>query len=387
MRTDHCPVCKQTGDAWIEISFGKKMKLPTRCDLRHCQIDNFLFVAGCNQIDYDQYYATVANDTYHKELAGGSARSPISRIQSDHLASALGGFFDVPRNVLDFGCGEASLLVELASNFPTSVFIGFEPGPAALIASRKAKMLELENLSIARRKESAQHRRYDLVIASCVIEHVIDFDILHLISDMLVEDGLLYVEVPNSLRYMDYERLEFLYYFDRLHVNHFTPQSLARLMGNYGFGYLQHFEYSFPYRDGHDYPGLGVLFRKGASSVNLNSKSILNVVNFYLNSEKSRAKNIAETLTMFEGVLVWGAGDNFYRSVGNDGPLSSLRQLVLLDSRSLEIVIGNTSYRTMIPQDGIRKHDWPVVITVSEGRKDISHQVADIDPGRRIFLI
>jgi len=387
MRNAQCPICRQTAAIALRLRFGKKMELPTEVEVRHCEGDNFLFLVGGQQSDYDQYYAAVANDSVHQELAGGTARSPISKLQSDHLVAALGGFFAAPRNVLDFGCGEASLLVELAANFRSSTFFGVEPGPAAQSATSKARMLGLDNLSIARLKESTRFAPYDLVIASHVIEHVLDLDLVHLLHGFLAEGGLLYVEVPDSLHYEAHERLEFLYYFDRLHVNHFTPQSLARLVAGYGFGYLKHFEYAFPYRDGGEYPALGMLFRKGGDAVGLMSPSILDVANRYVQREKERARALASQLDAFEGILVWGAGDNFYRSVESGGPLSSLRNMVLLDRRPHEVTIGNRSYQTMNPQNGIRQYPWPVVVTISEGRKEISRQITDIDPGRRILFI
>jgi hypothetical protein len=236
-------------------------------------------------------------------------------------------------------------------------------------------------------KESTKRVPYDLVIASHVIEHVLDFDLVRLLHGFSAEGGLLYVEIPNSLQYEAQERLEFLYYFDRLHVNHFTPQSLARLVTGYGFSYVKHFEYTFPYRDGGEYPALGMLFRKGGDAVDILSPSILDGTNRYIGQEKKRARVLADLLDKFEGVLVWGAGDNFCRSVENGGPLSSLRHMVLLDRRPHEVTIGNRRYQTMDPHTGIRSHPWPVVVTVSEGRKKIGRQITDIDPGRRILFI
>lgn len=115
----------------IQLRFGQKMQLPAYIEVRHRGPDNFLFVAGGCQSDYDEYYASVANDSCHQEISAGAARSPISKRQSAHLIAALAGFFAVPRNVLDFGCVEGSLLVELATNFPSSTFrIRARPGRA-----------------------------------------------------------------------------------------------------------------------------------------------------------------------------------------------------------------------------------------------------------------
>jgi len=40
------------------------------------------------------------------------------------------------------------------------------------------------------------------------------------------------------------------------------PNRLVRLLAAHGFGYVRHFEYKFPYRDGGEYPALGMLFKR-----------------------------------------------------------------------------------------------------------------------------
>ena len=261
------------------------------------------------------------------------------------------------------------------------------PDPPRRSVSSKGATLGLDNLSIAGLAESTKGGPYDLVIVSHVMEHVLDFDLFSLLGSFLAEGGLLYVEVPNSLKYEAFKRLEFLYYFDRLHVNHFTPQALARLASGYGFGYVEHFEYAFPYRDDGEYPALGMLFRKGGAPVEIGSPSLIDAVSRYLKQERERATVVAGQLDAFEGVLVWGAGDNFYRSADHGGPLSKLRNMVLLDRRPHEVSIGDRTYQTIDPKAGIQSHPWPVVITVSEGRKAMGRLVNEIDPGRRILTL
>lgn len=386
MRNDRCPICGSESPAILLLHFSQKMNLPTEVTIRHCELDNFLFVASTSSHDhYDEYYKSLANDSYHGEVAGGAIRSPIAKLQQKCLLDLLGTFFTHTRNVLDFGCGEASLLVELASEFPTSKFRGFDPSPASQIGYQKAERLGLNNLAISHLKPSGA--KYDLIIASHVLEHLLDFDLLRSWNSLLSESGLLYVEVPNSLQYATNERLEFLYYFDRLHVNHFTPQSLTRLVAAHGFGYLGHFEYEFPYRDGKEYPALGMLYRKGGDKIDIPSPSILRAAELYISQEQEKARELNKQLRALAGVLVWGAGDNFRRSIENGGPLSNLLDLVVLDKRPQTIMIGDRKWTTEIPSEGIRRYPWPVVITVSEGRKAISQQVKEIDPFRQVFFL
>ncbi len=387
MRNERCPICGSETYSVLQLWLNTKMNLPTEPEIRCCATDNFLFVAsGCQQ-DYDEYYKSLANDSYHTELSGENLRSPISKLQRDYLVEASSGFFERNRKILDFGCGEASLLVELAIDFPSTAFFGFDPGPAALVGSDKARLLGLKNLSIADMKQSIDRGPYDLIVVSHVVEHLLDFDLLHLLNSLLVENGLLYVEVPNSLQYSTHNRQEFLYYFDRLHVNHFTPQSLARLVASFGFGYVRHFEYAFPYRDGDKYPALGMLFKKGESATTISSPSILESTKLYIANEKERARKVVAQFDFYDGVLVWGAGDNFHRSAENGGPLSSLRNMVVLDRRPQEISVGGRKFSTLDPQEGIRRYPWPVVVTISEARKSISKQVIQIDPRRQVFFV
>ncbi len=266
------------------------------------------------------------------------------------------GFSVNREKVLDFGCGEGWLLLELASEFPSSTFQGFDPSPGAPIGSLKAQKLGLKNLTISDQEPS--NATYDLIIASHVVEHLLNFDLLRSWNSLLVENGLLYIEVPNSLQYANQEHGAFLYYFDRLHVNHFTPQALVRLLADYGFGYVGRCEYNFPYRDGGKYPALGMLFRKGQDTVEISSQNIRDEAMLYISQEKRRAKTLTEQLKTFEGVLVWGAGDNFYRSSENGGPLCHLRNIVVLDKRPQVIMIGDQKWITEIPAEGIQRYDW-----------------------------
>jgi len=332
-RDAHCPLCRSETDSLLRLRFNSKLNLPTEPEIRHCASDNFLFVSSGSQHAYDEYYKSLVNDSYHAELSGGSLHSPISRLQQAKLVEALDGFFVQNRKVLDFGCGEASLLIELAGEFPSSFFVGFDPGPAARIGSNKASLLGLSNLTIANQEETTKHGPYDLVILSQVAEHLLDFKLLKKLDSLLTADGLLYIEVPNSLLYEKHNRQEFLYYFDRLHVNHFTPQSLARLAESFNFFSVAHFEYTFPYRDGGEYPALGMLFSKSRHCDAISSPRILDTANRYIFQEKQRARAVAAQFDKGEGTLVWGAGDNFFRSVENGGPLSDLTNMVVLDRK------------------------------------------------------
>ncbi len=386
-RSTECPLCGSETESVLELCLNRKLNLPTTFDIRSCRADNFLFVAAGCQIDYDEYYSSLANDTVHGEVSGGARRSRISQLQASQLIPALGNFFSQPRRVLDFGCGQASLLTELAINFPLSQFIGYDPGPAGAIGAANAKALGLENVSILDFEETLSSGPIDLVIISHVVEHLIQFDLLRSLRDLTVSGGLLYLEVPDALEYPNYQRREFLYYFDRLHVNHFSPQALATLAARHGFSYLARLAYTFPYRDEGQYPALGMLFQLGDSAAEITSPSLLDAARRYVADETRRASACNAEFKSQPGLLVWGAGDNFFRALGNHGPLAGLDQLVVLDSRVQTIESCGRQFDCLQPLEGIRKYPWPVAIAVSEGKGSIHEQVKQIDLGRKVFFI
>lgn len=85
--------------------------------------------------------------------------------------------------------------------------------------------------------------KFDFVFCTHVIEHI--YDLHQFIKKMdlvLGEKALCYIEVPNAAAYITGHKAPF-YYFDREHINHFTPVSLKNLFLLHGFEDIWH-EYS-----------------------------------------------------------------------------------------------------------------------------------------------
>jgi len=105
--------------------------------------------------------------------------------------------------------------------------VGYDPSASVVTASARANSIGLKNISVTGDVDIVANTSYDLIIFSHVAEHLVDFGIFSRFSEMLESGGKLYVEVPDMLRYGEFRRRSFLYYFDRLHINHFSPQALA----------------------------------------------------------------------------------------------------------------------------------------------------------------
>jgi hypothetical protein len=61
--------------------------------------------------------------------------------------------------------------------------------------------------------------------------------------------------------------------------------------------------------------------------------------------------------------------------------------MIVLDKRPQVVTIGSRRWTTEAPWHAIRQYPWPVIISVSEGRKNISREVKEIDSSRQIFFL
>lgn len=114
-----------------------------------------------------------------------------------------------PKRVFDFGCGTGELLtVPLAKKFPDIDFIAVDDDPSSIEFARK-KNTEVSNLTFAYPNEIETSTRFDLIIASEVIEHVERPDhLLLFLKDKLETDGRMIITLPNG--YGPFEATSFL---------------------------------------------------------------------------------------------------------------------------------------------------------------------------------
>jgi len=105
----------------------------------------------------------------------GRWRALGARSKASHAAELCARAALSPGRVVEIGCGDGSLLMELAAAWPSATFDGFElSAPAIEIARgrgipRVGRLEAFDGLSIP-----AGDREYDLAILSHVLEHVPD---------------------------------------------------------------------------------------------------------------------------------------------------------------------------------------------------------------------
>ena len=103
-----------------------------------------------------------------------------------------------PRSVLDVGCGTGNnLTVPLASEFPETQFVGTDADETSIEFAQKKN--GSQNLSFRITDSIADDEKFDVVIASEVIEHVEDpKEFLQFLNSKLAPGGRIVLTLPNG---------------------------------------------------------------------------------------------------------------------------------------------------------------------------------------------
>jgi SAM-dependent methyltransferase len=103
-----------------------------------------------------------------------------------------------PHAILDIGCGTGTqLTVPLAAVFPRIAIVGVDENQRSLAWARAHAVPD--NLTFAAPSMLAPDRRFELVIASEVLEHVADpLDFLRQLAARVAPEGRLVLTVPNG---------------------------------------------------------------------------------------------------------------------------------------------------------------------------------------------
>ncbi len=220
VRRDACPICEGPcrPDAIVGVLAYVRCQ---RCALTFMQpMPSHEWYARLYQADYWEGREK-RSDTFEE-----SAR----RLRKEHLraiaylrALRRNGALPERGTLLEVGCGTGGAVATLADALGWDA-VGVEPDSASrAVASAIGVAVDATDLETF----AAQGRVFDVVLLSHVLEHVVDLqDFLDSIQRVLLEDGVLLIEVPNGFTN------------ESLHLFHpylFTRRALTTLLSQHGF--------------------------------------------------------------------------------------------------------------------------------------------------------
>lgn len=365
-----CPICSAHADGLLELHLAGRRWLPSTIAVASCAACDFAFVCPADAENYANYYAQTTND-----LLSVTNPSETEQSRFDTQAGFLSPLLSeaAPKRVLDIGCGSGGLLRTLQRAFPQHSYHGVDPN--AVVGSHQGVSFGCEL------DDSVQ--AFDLIVLSHTLEHVVDLVAFSSVLELLAADGSLYIEVADATRYADFPRREYLYYFERLHINHFSTASLEKLLTDWGLVLNWTSFHDFQYKDGQLYPACAILASRQASSIPLKLElkaPLIAALERYRQGERDRAREWQTRLATFPKILVYGFGDNFFRARASGGPLSKQSILAVIDRRwrDLSEFQYASDYSFMDLYQTAEQHSQiPVVVAVSWQAETIAETLSE----------
>ena len=365
----HCPVCDSVATTTVwSASFWPSEWLPQTVHLMMCPDCEFSFnYPRPQEKELNAWYRLNDNDPLGS-LNDVTTQARVE-IQWRDIALHLPAVIEPGFRILDFGCGTGALLEHACQLNPEIEAVGIDVSrPRA--GTRFAHYETLQSLHA-----NHSEKPFDLIILSHTLEHMANFDLLHGLKDVLAPGGKLFVEVPDASSYQDYGRKTEGYYIDRLHINHFSPGSLCRLLTSCGWEVSSIRRGSCAYSDGRPYPVIQGFFAEAQSL----TTSLLT----YLEESKSRVRVRSRELGTYGDVIVWGIGDNLARLV-NLGLLDGVNIRALVDGSASrvghEVDVNGVQYVIEDPSAALASNPRvPVLVSSTWYHEEIVGRIHSLD--------
>jgi SAM-dependent methyltransferase len=315
-----CPICgNDQGDVMHMQRFAlpEDHPLPNTYDVVSCTGCGFVYAdTAAHQSDYDRFYRDFSKYE-DSSVSSGSGCAEWDRQRLADTAYSLMEALSAPdASLLDIGCANGGLLKALRE-LGFRNLTGIDPSPACVSYVTRIGFACFEG-GLFNHRTLSSDKQFDCVILSHVLEHVYDLaQAVECVVGRVAPNGLLYVEVPDASRYLDYFVAPF-HYFDCEHINHFDEHSLVNLFRGYGGSIEKVVKKTVPASTCNLYPAVGVLLRinqsRGGALLHPDftvGKRIASYVE--LSAERDRHCEIEALAQTGEPVVVWGAGSYTFR--------------------------------------------------------------------------
>jgi SAM-dependent methyltransferase len=276
-------------------------------------------------------------------------------------------------SILDLGCSTGGLL-SIFKQRGLSNLLGIDPSPACVHSVQRLFGIDarVNNFS-----ELTDDKKYDLVILSEVLEHIVDLkEILAKIRSLLSDRGYLFIEVPDSGRWEAQISAPFQQ-FSVEHINYFSQGSLDRLLFKNGFQTSTRQEADYISEKINE-PVIMLLAAKSSATADNADlrKDTLQPVRKYVakchENDKALKTILSEKLSGVNRLIVWGVGTHTLRLLERGLDIAKIIYFVDSNARYTGKTINGLAIKA--PED-IREPDTPILVSTFLYQDEITHQI------------
>lgn len=333
-----CPIClNNDGEILHTQSFSlpEEHPLPNSYDIVACSQCGFVFAdSPAHQNDYNLFYKDFSKYEY-SNMEGEGLKNDEKRLKRtvDDISSVI---TDKSAKILDIGCAEGDLLLELKNRGYTNL-MGLDPSQYCVSHINNEHKIDANIGGLFSLTSVFNENEFDCVILSHVFEHIYDLSIaIQNIYSILKDDGILYLEVPDASRYFEYYIVPF-HYFDIEHINHFDEHSLKYLASKNGFEPIILGKKEFKISERNIYPAVYGFFKKlekkgNYLDINYNFECKTKIEDYIKKSRENDVfPEINDLADSGDEIVIWGAGSYTARLLESTS-LGNFNIVALVDS-------------------------------------------------------
>jgi len=375
-----CPVCgcAQKRQLYVQNFRNNEISLMEKYNVAVCKKCGFIYADNIPpQAEFDNYYARMSK----YEFNNNSGAVPAENMA--HFRKIVN--FLIPHikhpcaKILDIGCSTGALLSVLKTRGYRDLE-GIDPSPSCAKAAKKIYGINVTSNNIASYKGK---EKFGLVILSSVFEHLVDLKApMQKIHNLLDENGLVFLEVPDTERFDKYIYPPFQQ-FSIEHINYFSRYSIGNLASRFSFSIAAVKRNENKARKNID-PVLFVLLKKtGKSDIktvkdNISARKIKSYIAGCSKLDLRVRRAIHSKLSGRNKIIVWGAGTHTQRLIGSALDLSKISFFVDSNLRYAGKKLRGISIK---PPAEIRGESLPILVSTYGYQEEIIRQI------RRVFKL
>lgn len=371
-----CPICSSTKKTLLYMQHfnNKVISLMDKYDIVVCDSCGFAYADNIpSQADFDNYYATMSK--YEFNYKDGFVSNDYIDYFTKIVNFLIPHVNDKNARILDIGCSTGSLLSVFKLKGYSNL-VGIDPSPECARITKELYNIEATANTIS---NFAPAEKFDLIVLSAVLEHLVDFsDSMQKIKALLEDRGLLFIEVPDAERFSLYISAPFQQ-FSTEHINYFSQYSIRNLLSSFSFRVIetQQNDHKLNMTTDPDIFCLSQKMYENAFKIirdDVSESSIKNYITQCSTNDLGIKQIIQEKLSNKNKIIVWGVGTHTQRLLGSGLDLSKI--LFFVDSNPR--YTGKKLSGLEIKQPNDIKEDISILISTYSYQEEITHQIRKV---------
>ena len=372
-----CPICGFSGKKFLYLQnfHNKVLSLMEKYTVVSCKKCGFVFADNIpSQRKFSRYYAIMSKYEYNYKDGA------VSKDQLNYF-SKVAGYLSIYLKcktvaILDVGCSTGGLLSVLKKKGYSNL-TGLDPSSYCVNAVKKLHRINAIKGDIDSFKTQ---NKYDLVILSATLEHLVDFEgSMMKIWYLLKDGGLLFIEVPDAERFSSFVSAPFQQ-FSIEHINYFSRYSMENMLNKYSFKKVDISRNINKINLTVD-PDIFVL----AEKINMKSgeikkdrvsgKKIKSYIDKCSSTDKTLKAKLKKVFSENKKIIIWGTGTGTLRLIEEGLDVSKIAFFVDSNARYKGKKLNGLIIKS--PEE-IKENRSPILISSYAYQNEIASQIRNV---------